>query len=90
MTPHLARWQALDRTILCRRQWPGEDEGAVFNCASGDLHLLNQTALEVLEHLSDTPSTLDELAARFPTDIAALEALVESLDALGLVRQVPS
>ena len=58
--------------------------------ASGDLHLLNQTALEVLEHLSETPATFDELAARFPTDVAALEALVKSLDVLGLVRQVPS
>jgi len=90
MTLHLARWQALDRATLRRRQWLGEDEGVVFNCASGDLHLLNQTALEVLEHLSDTPSTLDELAARFSTDDAALEALVDSLDALGLIRPVSS
>ena len=82
------RWQALDRTIVCRRQWVEEGEGVVFNCASGDLHLLNQTALEVLEHLSGTPATFDELAARFPTDVAALETLVKSLDALGLVRQV--
>ena len=88
MTSHLARWHALDRTTLCRHQWPAEDEGAIFNCASGDLHLLNQTALDVLDHLADTPSTLSELAARFPTDAAALEALVRSLDALGLIRPV--
>ena len=90
MTGPRNRWQALDRITLCRRQWPGEDEGVVFNCASGDLHLLNQTALEVLEHLSETPSTLDELAARFTNDRAALSALVESLDTLGLVRPVSS
>ena len=90
MTLHLARWHALDRTTLCRRQWRGEDEGAIFNCASGDLHLLNQTAIDVLEHLWDTPSTLSELAARFPTDVSALEALVQSLDALGLIRPVSS
>lgn len=90
MTLHLARWRALDRTTLCRRQWHGEDEGAVFNCASGDLHLLNRTALEVLEHLGETPSTISELTARFPTDAAALEALVQSLDALGLICPVDS
>jgi PqqD family protein of HPr-rel-A system len=90
MTPHLARWQALDRDTLRRRQWLGEDEGVVFNCASGDLHLLNQTALEVLEHLSDAPATLDDLAARFPIEASALEALLESLDELGLVRSVRS
>jgi PqqD family protein of HPr-rel-A system len=84
------RWQALDRNTLHGRQWVGEDEGVVFNGASGDLHLLNQTALEVLEHLFETAATLDELAARFPVDVAALEALVESLDALGLVHPVPS
>ncbi len=84
------RWKALDRNTLHGRQWVGEDEGVVFNSASGDLHLLNQTALEVLEHLSETPATLDELAARFPVDFAALEALVVSLDALGLVHPIPS
>ena len=88
MTLHLARWQALDRTTLCRRQWPEEDEGAIFNCASGDLHLLNQTALDVLDYLSDTPSTLSELAAHFPIDPAALETLVQSLDVLGLISPV--
>jgi len=90
MTSHLGRWQALDRTTLCRREWSGEEEGVIFNCASGDLHLLNHTALDVLEHLTDTPATVNELAARFAIDVAALEALVESLDALGLVRPVPS
>jgi len=88
MTP--SRWLALDHTILLRREWVGEGEGVVFNCASGDLHLLNQTALEVLGQLSEAPATLDELVARFPTDVAALEALVKSLDVLGLLRQVPS
>jgi PqqD family protein of HPr-rel-A system len=90
MTPSRNRWQALDRITLCRRQWPGENEGAVFNSASGDLHLLNHTALEVLDHLEDSPSTLDELAARFTTDRAALSALLESLDTLGLIRSVSS
>jgi len=89
MTLHPARWQALDHTLLCGRKWPGEDEGAVFNCASGDLHLLNHTAFEVVEHLSNTPATLDELAVRFPIDVAALEALLESLDQLGIIRPVP-
>jgi PqqD family protein of HPr-rel-A system len=88
MTSPEHRWQALDRATLRRRQWPGEDEGAVFNCASGDLHLLNQTALDVLEYLSDNPCTVGELAARFSIDVAALEALARSLDSLGLIRPV--
>ena len=89
MTPPPLRWQALDSTTLHRRHWPDEDEGVVFNCASGDLHLLNQTALDVLEHLSDSPSTLEELAVRFPIDVTALKSLLESLDSLGLVSPVP-
>jgi len=87
MTPF--RWLALDHTLLLRREWVGEGEGVVFNCASGDLHLLNQTALDVLEHLSDSPSTLEELAVRFPIDVTALKSLLESLDSLGLVSPVP-
>jgi len=83
------RWQALDSTTLVCRSWERDDERAVFNEASGDLHLLNGAAVAVLTALQATPLSLEELAAQFPdVETSALEALVESLDLLGLVQPV--
>jgi PqqD family protein of HPr-rel-A system len=89
MSPSPLRWHALDAATLSRRAWPDEDELVVFNARSGDLHLLNPSANDVLEYLAATPASLGELALRFPDlDAAALESLVESFDALGLIHPV--
>ena len=88
MTPPY-RWQALDSDTLHIRAWPGEAECVVFNERSGDLHLLNPEASDVLSRLSSGPATLNELAATFPgIDRQALERVLESFDALGLIRPV--
>jgi PqqD family protein of HPr-rel-A system len=90
MASPLTRWQALDRRTLCTRQWDGEGEGLVFNSASGDLHLLNQSALDVLDHLVDHAASLEDLTRRFRIDAAALGRLLDTLDGLGLIRPLSS
>jgi PqqD family protein of HPr-rel-A system len=68
------------------RQWPGEDDYVVFDERSGDIHLLNPAATAVLERLAEAPGSVDELRASL-TDIdsSALEAVLETLDRLGLI-----
>ena len=69
------------------RAWPGEDERVVFDTRSGDLHLLTATAADVLERLMETDATVQELSAQFPSfELDALESLLASFDALGLIH----
>jgi PqqD family protein of HPr-rel-A system len=61
----------------------------LFNAASGDIHLLNTSALAVIDLLAAAPATVDELRQAAPAiPPQALEDLVASLDRLGLVRPV--
>ena len=86
MLPLPPRWHVADPSALLFKHWPGEDEHVVFNVLSGDLHLLNPAATAVLERLAEAPASVDDLLASLDTvDRSALEAVLESLDRLGLI-----
>ncbi len=80
---------------LLWREWDGEF--VVFHPPSGDTHLLNAFAAEVLLSLAERPAGLPELMARLARD-AGLEAgpeqegqvakLLARLQELGLVEPV--
>ena len=80
------RWHIVDPSALLTRHWPAEDEHVVFNAASGDLHLLNPSAMAVLDSLAQGPASLDELSAALNIeDVEVLRTLIQSLDRLGLI-----
>jgi PqqD family protein of HPr-rel-A system len=81
----LQTWQALNPTDLVCRRWPGEDEGVVFNASSGDLHLLNAAAFDLLQQLLQTPASVDELASSFDLPRDVILGILDSFDSLGLV-----
>ena len=63
----------------------------IFNAASGDLHLLNPAAIRILDRLTAGPASFDELCASLENpDVAALSAVLQSLDRLGLVSPLAS
>jgi PqqD family protein of HPr-rel-A system len=82
----LLRWRTPCQ--LAWRRWDDADEWVVFNPASGHLHLLNEPAARLLRAIEASPATLIELADRIDgrDDRDTLNALVASLDALGLVE----
>lgn len=75
--------------------WGWDDEVLLYNNLSGDTHLFGEEALAVLQHLQQSPATLDALVAAFaddldPDDAAALPetmiALLAKLHDLFLVE----
>ena len=54
------RFQLVAPEQLHWRHW--DDWSLVFQAASGDTHLLNPSAVELLHRLHDTPATAAELA----------------------------
>jgi len=90
MPPRPPRWHVADPSALLFQHWPGEDEHVVFNLRSGDLHLLNPAATAVLERLAEAPASVDDLRASLnQIDASALDAVLESLDGLGLIGPLP-
>ena len=79
------RWGVPPAASYARHCWPGEVEHLVFVPASGELHLLTELAVSVLVHLSDSPSDAAQLAAAFRQPDETVEAILRSLDRLGLV-----
>jgi PqqD family protein of HPr-rel-A system len=57
-------------SFRCWRFWG--DEAVIYNCNSGDTHLLNRIAADTLETLQNTPASTEELtrmlALRFGID----------------------
>lgn len=64
--------------------WGWEDEFVLYNNLSGDTHLFGDDSIAVLDHLRQTPSTLNALVAAFSGDIDPDDAaaLPETLTAL--------
>jgi len=87
-------WSCAGRDRLLVRSWGGE-EGVVYDTLSGDTHLLEPLALELLQHLTlgaprSASALLDELADLIEDTapeaaLAAIEQSLESMRRAGLV-----
>jgi PqqD family protein of HPr-rel-A system len=92
-------WSCVARDRLLVRSWSGE-EGVVYDTLSGDTHLLEPLALELLQRLEpDVPRSaralLDDLADVVVNDdaisaLAAVEQSLESMRRAGLVVASPT
>lgn len=90
------RWRVPDGVVLRRRIW--DDEGVVYHPLSGETHLLNVTAIVVLDLIEadprSVPGLVDALIKRNDPGEREIMAeqvaeLVSHLDALGLVEPCP-
>jgi PqqD family protein of HPr-rel-A system len=95
----MTTWSCAARERFLVRSWSGE-EGVVFDMLSGDTHLLEPLALELLHRLDpavtrSAPELLDDLAD-FVEDtppesaLAAVEHSLESMRRVGLVIASPA
>ena len=101
VSPRIQRmlWMVPAEVQLEWRTW-GESS-VVFNQASGDTHLLDSVAAEVLERLETRSASIDELCERFrelmepPPDTdhdlsPHIQTLVAKLEDLGLIVSIRS
>ena len=87
-------WSCAGRDRLLVRSWGGE-EGVVYDTLSGDTHLLEPLALELLQQLTlgvprSASALLDELADLIEdtapeSALAAIEQSLEAMRRAGLV-----
>lgn len=92
-------WSCAARDRFLMRSWSGE-EAVAFDTSSGDTHLLEPLALELLQRLDpvtrrSAQALLDDLSdlADDTTSESALDAIERSLDAMrrvGLVVAYPT
>ena len=89
------RWQTLNYADLLREEW--EDEWFLFHPASGNTHVLNRLAIDILDRINMKSATLAELEQALidhygQNDSAGFRAsLVQhlrDLDDLGLITPV--
>jgi PqqD family protein of HPr-rel-A system len=88
-------WQVVPGQSLAFREWDGE--AVLYNDLSGNTHLLDGAAVDVLQALHPAPATAATLAAaladRFECEADALPALIDELLAglagLDLVEPFP-
>lgn len=76
--------------------WRCWDEWSVlYQASSGDTHLLNAAAVELLQSLQQTPASVEQLAAQWaalPRETMGpqeLTTLLARLEELGLIEPVP-
>ena len=86
-------WKA---TELLWREWDGEN--IVFNVSSGNTHLLQPTAVDVLRLLEKETLSAEEISERLISMVGVssdeeivknVETLLMNLDHLGLIEPVP-
>ncbi len=92
-------WSSAGRERFLVRSWSG-DEGVAYDMLSGDTHLLEPLALELLQRLEpDVPRSaralLDSLADIIVDDgpesaLTAIEQSLESMRRVGLVVATPA
>ncbi len=96
--PHRTSWRLIAHDLQWR--WWG-DQLVVYHQASGDTHLLNRLAGEVLCTLEQAPAEAVTLAGHVAAQqemsadqqgalLEQIERLLRQLEALGLVETVPS
>jgi PqqD family protein of HPr-rel-A system len=84
-------WHVASPSVQVRRHWAGEDEWAVFNARSGDVHLLNAGAIRLLDRLIASPASIAELCVALNiSDREQMAHAIEQLDRLGLVQPFSS
>jgi PqqD family protein of HPr-rel-A system len=86
------RWRVTPGQALRYRQW--QDEYVLYNDLSGDTHLLDGDAMQLLLALQQAPRDLAALAvalgaANDAETLADLGALTEQLHALSLLESIP-
>ena len=93
------RWRVPNGIVLRRRIW--DDEAVVYHPLSGETHLLNVTAIVVLDLIEADPRSVPGLvdaliegddvedAGARETMTDQVAELVSHLDALGLVEPCP-
>ena len=89
------RWRAVPASDLLWAGWG--DDYAVFHVASGQTHFVNAAAAALLHSILTLPLRADEAAVRLadaqgvmpgPEFVAEVGALLQYLEALGLVERV--
>lgn len=58
----LAFWSSISAENLIFRTWSGEDVSVVYNCISGDTHLIEELALHLLKLVGVSPLSTETLA----------------------------
>jgi PqqD family protein of HPr-rel-A system len=92
-------WSCAARERFIVRSWSGE-EGVVFDTLSGDTHLLEPLALELLRHLDPGVARSARALLEYLADsiedtppeaaLAAVEHSLESMRRVGLVIAAPA
>lgn len=87
-------WRVLPGQALQHRAW--DDEYVVFNNLSGDTHLLDGGAMQLLLAVAATPGDTASLAAHLHAalgldehEIDEIPAMLEELRALALIEAAP-
>jgi len=88
------QWRIIDDNALQLRFWDGEF--VVYNALSGDIHVLDDRAAQLLQALQQAPSDVLSLVQRFakewqcePSDdlLHEIEMTVSDMHALALVER---
>ena len=91
-------WSVGERGRLTRKTWPDDDLGLVFDAVTGDTHLLDHSAIEILQCLGQVPASSEflgeALADRFsPTEQGQISEFIATtllqLRDIGLVFDAP-
>lgn len=87
-------WQLMPGLALRYRTWDNETY-VLYNNLSGDTHLTDAAAIEVLELLRQSPGTAPALAAALqldatPDNLAQLDSLLGELQGQALVEPLPA
>jgi PqqD family protein of HPr-rel-A system len=83
------KWQVLSIGALKLRSW--DDECVVYNCLSGDTHLIGPLAVRILTQLLQAPADTASLADGLqyePIDGGGLDEILDDLKRLSLIEQV--
>ena len=92
------QWSGLESGKLRVRSWDSPGEAVVYQCDSGDTHLLDTLQTELLSRLNhgaySTPELLDSLEDLLEVDsqevaLEHIEAALLKLRDLGLVSSLP-
>lgn len=86
-------WQVIPFQALHHRVW--DDGYVVFNNLSGDTHLLDSSAMQLLQALNEAPATETALAAKLarqldldPDELREIPGMLDDLRTLSLIEQL--